>query len=137
MSAPPPSGDAPARGFGLPKRQRVRLRRDYRRIQGRGRKIRQGVLLCIFLPATGSETRVGITVSRKVGNAVNRNRVKRWLREAIRHERAGLDGVWDVVFIAHPQAAQASASGVRADVRAAFSRIPIEARRSRGGRGPR
>lgn len=132
MSAPSPSDDASKPGFGLPKRHRVRLRRDYRRIQGRGRKIRQGVLLCIFLPASGSESRVGITVSRKVGNAVNRNRVKRWLREAIRHERDGLDGVWDVVFIAHPQAAGSSAVGIRADVRSAFSRIPGESRRSRG-----
>jgi ribonuclease P protein component len=129
--------EAPTEGLRLLKRHRVRLRRDYRRIQGRGRKIRQGVLLCIFLPGVGPDTRVGITVSRKVGNAVYRNRVKRWLREAIRHERGGLDGVWDVVFIAYPQAARSSASGVRDDVRSVFSRIPVEGRRSRGGRGRR
>lgn len=137
VSAPSSAAGAPPRGLGLPKWHRVRLRRDYRRIQGRGRKIRQGVLLCLFLPGSLPETRIGITVSRKVGNAVTRNRVKRWLREAIRHERDGLDGVWDMVFIAHPQAAGATAAAVRADVRSALSRIPAEARRRRSGRGRR
>ena len=77
------------------------------------------------LPASsfGSEegSRFGITVSRKVGNAVTRNRVKRWLREAIRHERDGLDG-GDVVFIAHPQAATAGEQD-QSDVRTALARI--------------
>ena len=82
------------------------------------------MLLCLFVPSPEADSRFGITVSRKVGNAVTRNRVKRWLREAIRHERDGLHGVWDVVFIAHPQAASSSAASVRADVRAALSRIP-------------
>ena len=132
-----PERKTPTRGrFGHPKWVRVRLRRDYRRIQGRGRKIRQGVLLCIFLPGSEEGSRFGITVSRKVGNAVTRNRVKRWLREAIRHERDGLDGVWDVVFIAHPQAATAGATGIRSDVRAALARIPGSPHRGRRrGRG--
>lgn len=96
--------------------------------------MRQGVLLCLALPGSEADSRFGITVSRKVGNAVTRNRVKRWLREAIRHERDGLDGVWDVVFIAHPQAASASAESVRSDVRAALGRIPGSSGRRRSGR---
>ena len=49
-------------------------------------------------------SRVGLTVSRRVGNAVVRNRVKRWLREVVRHRRSSLDS-WDVVIIAKPTAA--------------------------------
>lgn len=52
------------------------------------------------------DARFGLAVSRKVGNAVVRNRVKRWLREAIRRQRHGLSGV-DVVFIARSHAAEA------------------------------
>lgn len=67
--------------------------------------------MLIFYTASNSEqTRVGFTVSRKVGNAVVRNRVKRRLREAIRHQMAGIPSGKDVVVIAHPQAANANMS---------------------------
>lgn len=122
MTAPREDAAAPpARTW--PKRRRLRRTSDYRRVQGRGRKLRQGRLLTIVLPGVGLESRVGITVSRKVGNAVTRNRVKRWLREAVRHERHGLVGVWDVVLIAHPNAATAGLEALQADVSTAFGRI--------------
>jgi len=61
-------------------------------------------------------TRFGLTVSRKVGNAVVRNRVKRWLREAIRrlHEH-GL-GPIDVVFIARRGAGDAGYDTLASEV---------------------
>ncbi len=86
---------------------------------------------------------MGITVSRKVGNAVVRNRVKRWLREAIRHERGRL-GVgarpWDIVLIAHPNAADADYARVRAEVASVFDRVrrgPGDRALSSGGAGRR
>jgi ribonuclease P protein component len=66
--------------------------------------------------------RFGMAVSRKVGNAVVRNRVKRHTREAIRHHREGIVGV-DVVFIALPLAATASGVELRAEVAAVLSRL--------------
>ena len=78
--------------------------------------------------------RLGLAVSRKVGGSVVRNLVKRWLREAMRHERAllgplpgetadpALPGL-DVVLIARPSAATAGAAALRADVADAFRRV--------------
>jgi ribonuclease P protein component len=86
----------------------VRLRRsqDFDRVQRGGRRI-HGTNLVILHLANGTEApRFGLAVSRKVGNAVVRNRVKRWLREALRRQRAGIGGV-DVVVIARPPAAVA------------------------------
>ena len=50
--------------------------------------------------------RLGLTVSRKVGNAVVRNRVKRRVREWFRHDGRSLTAGWDVVVIARQEAAR-------------------------------
>jgi len=50
---------------------------------------------------TGS-SRIGITVSRKVGGAVVRNRVKRLFREIFRYNRSALAPPLDLVLIARP-----------------------------------
>ncbi|MCB9780445.1 MAG: ribonuclease P protein component [Alphaproteobacteria bacterium] len=108
---------------------RLRKRADYQRVQGNGRRHRERDLLLLYLPSDEPGTRVGITASRKVGGAVVRNRVKRWLREAIRHEHHALPAGLDVVIIAHASAADAGADGLRGQVRQAFGRIG-----RRGGR---
>lgn len=115
---------------------RLRKSRDFRRVQGRGQKFRQPDLLLLFLPGRTARSRVGLTVSKKVGNAVVRNQVKRWLREGLRHEYAHLNGVWDVVVIAHPSAAQADAAGLRAQLAFALPRIRQQKKKPGGNRRP-
>lgn len=121
-------------GFTLPRSSRLRRTSDYRRVQGRGRKVRRRSLLVLWLPRRDHPIpRVGLTVSKKVGNAVVRNQVKRWLREAVRHELHRLVRPVDVVLIAHPNAATSSASSLRDEVRSAFREVMGETppRRSR------
>jgi ribonuclease P protein component len=61
----------------------------------------------LVLPRTEGPARIGLTVSRKVGNAVVRNRVRRRLREAFRRRWATLPPV-DLVCIVRSAAADAS-----------------------------
>ena len=60
-------------------------------------------------------TRLGITVTRKVGNAVVRNRIKRLVREVFRQHRERLPTGLDIVWVAKQQAAGATFAEVLAD----------------------
>jgi ribonuclease P protein component len=108
-----PASAVEDRVLGLPRDQRLRQTRDIQRVQRTGTRIRLQSVLILFTPSDQEQTRVALTVSRKVGNAVTRNRVKRWLREAIRHQSALIPARRDVVVIAHPQAVEAGLESLK------------------------
>ncbi len=81
-----------------PPSARVRRRADYRRIQASRSRVHSRHFLVVILPGPGQ--RLGITVTKKIGNAVVRNRVKRVLREVFRRNRELFPPATDVVFIA-------------------------------------
>lgn len=69
---------------GFPPSRRIHARRDFSRIYASGKKYHSGHFILFALHQPGLAQRAGIAVSRKVGNAVARNRVKRLLREFFR-----------------------------------------------------
>ena len=91
-----------ARPFGrLSRKQRVRKRAEFRDIQTRARRVktRHFILLLKTRVEDDQRVRLGITASRKVGNAVVRNRAKRVVREAFRSTRELWPPGYDLVVI--------------------------------------
>jgi len=106
----------------LPKAARITRRREFLAVQERGARLYAGEVLVLSRGAGADRARIGITVSSKVANAVERNRVKRWVREAFREIQAELPPV-DLVVIARAGAVGLGLAGVRRALSAARQRL--------------
>jgi len=121
----------------LPQQSRMRRAEDFRRVLRTGRRVGGSVLTGhLLLPVgpdgaadtsgevlSGDPAKVGFVVSRAVGSAVVRNRVKRRLRELMRGRLASLPRGCLLVLRAHPAAARARQADLAADLDLVIGRL--------------
>jgi ribonuclease P protein component len=87
-----------------PSRGRLSRSAEFERVYRQGRSTaNRHLVLYTFPNAAAERPRLGLSVSRKVGGAVERNRVKRLLREAFAGAEPGLSSGQDIVVVARPQ----------------------------------
>ncbi len=86
----------------FPKSKRLLKHSDFQRVYQNGRRQFTGNVTVFYLkregPETGTGPRIGFTVGKVLGGAVDRNRIKRRLREAVRLSGTACEGPVDVVF---------------------------------------
>lgn len=107
-SQAPPTGDPPAAvrdTLGLGRMERLRRSQDFAATMRIGRRARHALLTAVARRTHGPTTRLGFAVSRRIGGAVVRNRVKRQLRVIARTQR--WRSGYDVVIVPQPQCAGA------------------------------
>ena len=111
----------------LPRELRLRENRRFQAVYRRGRSWPDRHLVVHALPSREPGRRFGFVVSKKVGGAVLRNRVRRLLREACRALLAGVPSGVDVVIVARAAAAEASLEKLMAEMRSLFQRAGLSA----------
>jgi ribonuclease P protein component len=89
----------------FPSAERLTRKADYQRIYQEGDKWVGPAFICFVFRRPGERRRLGLAVSKKVGGAVVRNRIKRYLREIYRRRRSELADGMDLAIVARTAAA--------------------------------
>ena len=100
-SAPPQSHE-PAERFKYTRAHRLSGDRQFQAVFNNKLRKNANPLAVLALPNDLAHHRLGMTVSRRVGNAVKRHRIKRMLREAFRLNQNNWPGHYDLVVIVYP-----------------------------------
>ncbi|MEX0786546.1 MAG: ribonuclease P protein component [Dehalococcoidia bacterium] len=108
---------------GMRREQRLRQSSDFTAVYRKGKPFRSDLLVLRVLRSGREPSRVGFTVGKALGNAVQRNLVKRRLREAARS--LPLQGGWDVVVNARRGAAEAGYWNLREQMSALMGRAGV------------
>ena len=108
---------------------RLKKRYEFRQVQLSGRRIHTPHFLIVVQPNALQNTRLGITVTKKVGTAVQRNRIKRVVREVFRRNRQLFPLSHDLVFIAKRGATDIEYASLLSELQRAARKLRPEAAR--------
>jgi ribonuclease P protein component len=108
----------------LPAVRRIRRRGEFQRVFDAGRRVHGRFLTIVFAPAPGSDSRLGIVASRKLGGAVVRNRAKRLIRQVFRTNTGPREAA-DLVVIPKAALLQADSAELSRDYQTLVNRVAL------------
>lgn len=109
--------------FTFKKADRILKRSEFVYLSRHGRKLQNDVFIVVVLPGRTDRSRLGITVTRKVGKAVKRNRIKRLVREFFRLREFQQTAVWDINIIAKKGAAELPSNLIFSALKSLFDQM--------------
>ncbi len=98
----------------LKRRYRLTDKERFRQVRQTGRSYAHPLVVLCLLPTAAPDSRCGFTASRRIGNAVSRNRARRRLSEAMHLAWDLIEPGWDMVWIARPGINEATFSELQA-----------------------
>jgi ribonuclease P protein component len=120
-------------GYGLSPAERVRRRPEFERVYNEGARV-SGRFMTVFLLATDRPgSRLGVAATRKMGNAVERNRAKRLAREIFRRHKPS--SAYDIVIVPRREMLDAPFPSLEADFDRAWERRGTARPSPKSGRG--
>ena len=123
----PGAGERDASGSGadrrFPRSCRLTTRRQFLTVYAEGRRVASKSFTLFGMRNSAGTCRLGITVTRKVGGAVRRIRIKRRLREVFRRNRAQLAPDIDLVVNAHAAIDVSDAQAIESEFLRTFGRL--------------
>jgi ribonuclease P protein component len=119
-------------GRRLSRAERLTSAGQFRRVFQKGLRLEGAFFSLVAAPNNCGHDRVGLAASRKVGNAVLRNRAKRRLRECFRHWKRGCGPALDLVLVAKKELGRGSAEEVEREYRQRLQRLEKRAARLGG-----
>ena len=96
--------------------EKLKLNKDFRRIYGRGSSFVNPAFVTYVLKNRNNSIRMGITVSKKGGGAVERNRAKRVITAAFRECAPQIPKGYDFVFVARTRILKSKSQDIAADM---------------------
>lgn len=100
----------------FPKQERLLNRKDFVNLNRLGKKYHTKHFIIIYKKTGTGISRLGITVSKKIGNAVKRNRVKRLIREFYRLNKINFPFSCDIVIIAKKNSFLLTYAGIKGEL---------------------
>lgn len=107
----------------MKREERITKPRQYAEVYGKGKSYPSELIVLRTLRNNLDHSRYGLSVSKKVGNAVARNKLKRRLREINRI--VSMKPGWDIVYILRPAAAEVSFISLKKSVETLLTKADI------------
>lgn len=107
------------------KSQTLKENKDFRRLYYKGKSRASDSLVTYAAKSRLPYSRIGITTSKKIGGAVERNRSKRVIRAAFYQLEGRVEGSWDVVFVARSKTSRVKMQTVLEQMEAHFKAMGV------------
>ena len=103
----------------------LKKNKDFQYIYRKGKSYANKYLVMYVLENGTSQNRLGISVSKKVGNSVKRNRARRLMRESVRISDAEIRQGYDLIIIARNTINGKKCADVKKSIEAALRRLKV------------